>query len=1035
MAGRFQYQHADSALVRAVQHSDLAVPPWPDLTGAKSGHMEGWCTWLREVWALETVAAAIEHASPVLARQMEAVCRGQVPEARQARRMVRSVARYVLRMTGRATPFGLFAGVTTASFGRGVAIHWGGGHRAIARAGGSWLAEVIAQLESCERLLERLPVVRNNLCFVRGGRLVVPYQSRSQDDRRTTAVEVSIRYTAAVKLAVHTASSPVPCADLVVTLSGAFPATPASRILGLLSDLVLHGVLISSLNAPSTVTDAFSHLLAQLEAARASDVPQVADVLGRLREIEHGLRCHNRAASVGAGRSIRRTLVERMAAVSSKAAQPIAVDVRLDCSLVLPQQVAREAEAAAAALARLTAHPFGTPAWQSYHNRFFERYGIGALVPLLDVVDADVGLGFPAGYAGSTAPEPPGSRSARDERLLALAQTAALDGRDEIVVDERLIDELAAGDLDQAHMPPDRELCFEVHAPSGAALDRGEFELGIVSVSRGVGTMAGRFIGILDRSHQRRMAGIVAQLPASDPDALRAQLSFPPLAAGAADVTRAPELLPQVISLSEHRDERKAVIRLADLAVACDSHRLYLASLTLRRRLEPMMLHALDLRVHTPPLARFLAEVTRAQLAVFAGFDWGAARALPFLPRVRYRRMILSPARWLLARNELPGRDTAGLEWESAFAAWSARRRLPDTIYVTEGDRRLRLDLRQAGHRALLRAHLSRAEQVRLTEAPGPDAYGWFGGRAHEISLPLMATHPARWAALLELRAAPVIGRDHGHLPGASRWLYAKLYGHRERQAEILAEHLHELLSAWDEPPLWWFVRYRDPEWHLRLRIALPDTRTFGLAAHRVSTWADCLRRRGLLRDVQFATYRPETGRWGGGAAMAAAEEAFAADSRALVAQFAEPATSPAQALCAAHFVAIAAGFTGSVDAGMKWLIEHARPGTSSPRPQPGLADLAVHLADPLDDWAALRASPGGESIIGAWRPRRHALADYRARLCVTEGGEPNGTLVSLLHAHHIRAVGIDRDDELICLRLARAAALAWEARTARSRT
>src|SRR6266511_1494011 len=176
MASRQPYQHAEAALVRAAQYASLPLPAWPDLRGATPAHVERWCAWLQEVWALDEVAEAVEHASPVLTGQMQAVCAGRRPEARQARRMVRSIGRYLLRLTGRATPCGLFAGVTSASFGREVAIRWGGGHRPIAGAGASWLAAVIARLESCSQMLERLPLVANNTCFVRGGRLVVPYQ-------------------------------------------------------------------------------------------------------------------------------------------------------------------------------------------------------------------------------------------------------------------------------------------------------------------------------------------------------------------------------------------------------------------------------------------------------------------------------------------------------------------------------------------------------------------------------------------------------------------------------------------------------------------------------------------------------------------------------------------------------------------------------------------------------------------------------------------------------------------------------------------
>jgi thiopeptide-type bacteriocin biosynthesis protein len=1023
MAGRQLYQHVDGALVRAARHAVLALPAWPYLTGRTHTHVKAWCEWLREVWKLDEVAEAVEHASPVLARQVAQVCGGAQPDARRARRLVLSMAKYLLRMTSRATPFGLFAGVAAVSFGGDVAVRWGCAHRAVARADAFWLAGVIARLESCPDVLDRLPVVANNTCFVRGGRLVVPYQPSPRGP-----VEVSIRNTSAVRTAMKAATSPIGCRELAAALSDRFSTASPSAVAGLLADLVAKRALITSLHGPSTVTDAFGHLLEQLDAAEASEIPHVAELLCRLREIGLGLRRHNRAASPAVARTIRAAVTGQMAAVSATDGQPLAVDLRLDCTLALPSQVAREAEAAASALARLTRHPFGAPALQSYHTRFFERYGIGAFVPVLDVVDADVGLGFPGGYAGSQSKELRPSVSARDECLLMLAQTATLDGRDEVVLDDGHIAELAVGDLQRARMPAHIELCFQVHAASEAALGRCDFQLVVSGASRGAGTMSGRFIDVLEPADQQRMAGALARLPTGDAEALLVQLSFPPLDPATANVTRAPEVVPGVISLSEHRCPSNALIRLEDLAVACDSERLYLVSLSLGRRLEPVMLHALDLRAHTPPLARFLAEVSRAQVAVVTGFDWGAASVLPFLPRVRFGRTILSAARWLLSAGELPASGAPWREWDEAVTEWRARRRVPEVVLLTEGDQRLKLDLTEPAHLALLRTQLDRGGRAVLTEAPGRHALGWIGGRAHEIVVPLVAAQPARWPPLPPVTSARVLGRDHGHVPGASPWLYVKLYGHPDRQPEILAEYLPDLLPTWDETPLWWFIRYRDPDPHLRLRIALAVEGKFGPVAHEVSTWAGRLRRLGLLREVQFIPYYPETGRWGSGSAMAASEEVSCADSRALVAQFAEPDRPHAKALCAAHFVAIATGFTGSTRAGMKWLIDHARTDVPGSLPQDVVAE-AVRVADPTDDWAALRAAPGGAAIVARWEPRRQAFADYRLRLEHADGIDSDAVLVSLLHSHHIRAAGIDRDDERACLRLARAAAQTWTAR------
>lgn len=177
--------------------------------------------------------------------------------------------------------------------------------------------------------------------------------------------------------------------------------------------------------------------------------------------------------------------------------------------------------------------------------------------------------------------------------------------------------------------------------------------------------------------------------------------------------------------------------------------------------------------------------------------------------------------------------------------------------------------------------------------------------------------------------------------------------------------HLPDLLSTWDSTPQWWFLRYQDPEPHLRLRIRLRTAEDFGQAAQRVGAWAAGLRRRGLVGQVQLDTYYPETGRFGGGAAMAAAESVFGADSAAAIAQLTHTGRSGAphqHALIAASLVDLAISFAEGIGTGMRWLIDHV---DKAPIPAPAreLHDHAIRLADPHDGWATLRAISGGEDI------------------------------------------------------------------------
>lgn len=1023
------YRFIDAATLRASAHVDRPSP-WPDFSGDAGPDVERWRAWLAQVWADDSMTEAIEVASPVLAQRVRAVCDGQLDEPRQVRRVVVSVARYLLRMTSRATPFGLFAGVAPARSGPRSAVRWKSRHRVVARVDAAWLAGVITRLETCIELRRRLLVVRNSLCFLRGDRLVVPWQQQAGGSGERDPAEISVRHTDAVAAVMHAADTPTLVADLAGKLSAKYPETPRTVIEGMLSELVACRILLTSLRPPMTATDPLSHVLEQLDAVDAEAIPQAAPLVRELRIVHAELARYSRIRSLRDRWRVRASVAGRMKGLFDGGQQPFGVDLRLDCEVTLPAAVPREAEGAAAALARLSPYPRGDPSWRDYHARFLERYGTGALVPVIELVNPDIGLGFPAGYRDSLLDASVQPMSKRDERLLALAQQAVLDGSGEIILTDQTIAELAGNQPAEVDVPPHTELCLQIHAATRDALDAGEFQLMVVSAARAAGITAGRFLDLFDPADRNRMTQAYAALPTADPDALPIQVSCPPLYPRTETVARTPEILPSLLPVAEFPHSTSRVrLTLEDLAVSANDHRLSLVSLPNGRPVEPLLFSAVELRNRTQPVVRFLCEISRSRTVVLLPFSWGVGSRLPFLPRVRYGRSILAPARWNLPASDLPDSDTTWKHWDSAFTTCRSRLRVPDMVFLGEGDQRIRLDLAEQAHRYLLRSHLDRHGHATLIEAPDSSAYGWLGGRAHEIVVPLAAARPSSRPSRQHRSTPYMIGREHGHLPGFSPWLYVKLYTHPDRQPTILISHLPGLLSAWDEPPEWWYVSYRDPDPHLRLRIRLPGRDAYGQAVQRVGAWAAGLRRLGLASQIKIDSYYPETGRYGTGAAMVAAEAVFAADSAAAIAQMTYTVTGVPHphAVAAASFVDLATTFSGSVRDGMQWLIANVRTDRSAPVPKV-VRDEAVRLADPRDDWAALRELPGGEALARTWSARRTALAAYHT--CLIDGGQPtpDSVLPSLLHMHHVRTFGIDRDAERGCHRLARAAALSWRA-------
>lgn len=1023
MASSTAFRAGTTALVRAVARPQPLVSPCPDLDAFSPDGEAARLAWLREVWSQEDVAEALKHASPVLASQVRALCSSSTPAARDVRRAVSSVARYVLRAEQRATPFGLFAGVAPAAIGTRARAKWGSDHVVIGRPSAEWLAAVVERLESRPELLERLPVVVNNTATRRGDRLIVPYQADAQSDRRP-AVEASVALTEPVRAVLEAAREPICAGPLADKLVADFPGAGPGKARRLVEGLIRNEVLITSLHAPSTETDALDYLLAQLDAVEADTVTQVADTIRELRAVQADLcDCGSRS---GRGRAAARM----RALVPGLRCHPLALDLRLDAEVELPQEVAREVERAVGVLARVSALPYGTAAWKAYQRRFYERYGIGTMVPLTEVV-ADSGTGFPDGYPGAPSDGRRSRLSARDDTLVRLAQAAVLDGRHEVVLTDELI---AAMDLgpESPRVPPHLELGVRVHAASTEELQRGHFRLEVASVSRGIGVTTGRFLAVLAPEDRERLSAELTDLPTADEGTVPAQLSFPPLLPTSAHVTRAPQVLSTVISVQEHRSISSDVLTPDDLAVACDGRRMYLAAPERGQRIEAVGMHALNLKEHTPPLVRFLTELSRAQCAQVTLFNWGAATAMPFLPRLRYGRTVLAPARWRLDASELPGRDHPQALWDTALEEWRTRRRMPQRVALAEEDRRLLLDLDQAVHRTLLRRHLDRTRLAVLVEGPDADTYGWCEGRAHEVVVPLRATRPPAWPLLPAPAPARRCSPAQIQTPGVSALLLATLYGDRRRQDTVLAQHIPGLLDQLGSPP-WWFIRFRDPDHHLRVRIALPDPEAFAATAHAVGTWANELRSAGLLSDVRFPTSYREMGRWGSGTAWDAAENVFRADSRAVLTQLSQPLRPQSRALVAAHTIAIATAFLGSHEAAMRWLINHIPPTAPAPVARPQFTET-VRLADPSGDWAALRDVPGGEAIVEAWTDRDAALAAYHPHLPGpdTQGIRRDDVLSSLLHVHFVRHLAVDFPEEAICLYLTRAAALAWISRRTR---
>jgi lantibiotic biosynthesis protein len=825
------------------------------------------------------VRAAIAVGSPDLAAALARTNPGDPGAARLRRKL----ERYRIRMSTRPTPYGLFAGVGLVRWGSATDLALADRPpRTRTRPDMEWLLGLVERLERDPGVRSELSLVTNSTVLMRAGRAFV---------RRGSRPAASVRATGAVRRALALARAPIARGALAAELATE-PGATHEKVARLIDDLLREGFLLLDLTPPPTAADPLGRVcdrLAEIPAARSAR-RALAALQGALAGWDE-LPIEERAA--GWSRAVDRARAVHAGEGSANALQT-------DAALPLTgarvnAAIADEAARAAELLLRVGPYPYGSPRLASYRHAFEARYGPDRDVPLLELLDPDFGLGPLAdGDEDATAVQ---AARARRPVLLDLALEALRERRLAIELDDDLVARLETWTPEAAAAPASLELSVFVAASSPAAIDDGAFRvvvgpnLGADAAGRGLG----RFVDLLGPRAREGMAAVARAEERLARGAILAELVFTPDWSRAANVAVRPPTRAREIPIAAPPGvPADAVVPLDELVVGVRAGRLAVLWPAREAEVVAVQGHMLN-PLQAPPEAAFLLEAARGFRAQLVPFDWGPAASFPFLPRVQRGRIVLSLARWRVDPSRGDLEPASGEEFASSLASWRERFAVPRHVYLAVVDNRLMLDLEQAEHVELLREELRRLPQDHtavLEEAlPGPD-HAWLpgpdGGHLAELVVPLaLAERGAPAAAPPAARtraagAAPSAGARL-RLPG-SDWLYAKLYGPRSFEDELIAGPLRSFgqfaLGAGLSDG-WFFVRYEDPRPHLRVRFHGEPTTLTGALMRELCEWAAGLVGDGVATELAIDTYEREVERYGGERGMLASEAVFVADSAA----------------------------------------------------------------------------------------------------------------------------------------------------------
>ncbi|GHE86328.1 lantibiotic dehydratase [Streptomyces longispororuber] len=871
----------------AVPAGNTELPSDADLVAAIRGMMRH-----------DDLREAVEVSSASLMAMVEKVESGApVPRKRLLSSAV-SLTRYALRSAGRPTPFGLQAGVAPAATGTRSRFAWSGEHRKATRVDAGWFTDMVMRHLDLPAVRHRMEVVTNDLCTERGDRLVLPYVTAAARAGGSAAAaagqEVSLRRTPVLRWALDTARRPVTYAALLDAAGHEFPAVPATTLDDLLLRLVRCEVLLTELST-ATVDEALLDRTLDLLSAVPED-------RAAFTEVREALAAYADEPVGSGGKEWQRAVTAARRVQESP--HPVAqVDLRVGADVTLPDTVLREAERCATALWRMSPDDGRHPEMRAYYEAFVERYGEGGAARLPELVDPHRGLGFPAGYRNP--------RAARNGRLLLqanavkehgdprrqavmadLIQQGILRPDREVVLDEEAVRRLSTGTGTGTGTPPppSLELCLTLLADSVENLDSGDFRL-LVSPMLGsttAGASMGRFA---------ELAGIVDEVGrlmphTRDGDGVTAHLTFRPRSARSLNVSQVPLLAPYALPVGHFPRGTGPALDWRELLVTADEERLRLVCGRTGREVHPVVPHKLNLHDQAPNVARLLNDLRHTgRMKKLQLWDWAGYGASPWLPRVRMGRVVLSPLTW----NPGPElRDSAAARpgWDDALDHWRRRYAVPDRVCVTRADQVYELDLRDGFQREMFRRDLGKG-QVTVVESPRDlGSYGWCGDRANEVVVPLIGTPGPRAgtrAGRERHRSAyrgsrPVVSTAPMHSPGGD-WQYAQLLAAPEAHDHLIGALdplVRRIAPALDQ---WFFSRYYAPEPQVRLRLRPASPQEGARVRALLCDHLERLRGDGLLRQFALTAYEPETARYGGATALAAAEPVFCLDSRLALTQ------------------------------------------------------------------------------------------------------------------------------------------------------
>ncbi|MEN8908333.1 MAG: lantibiotic dehydratase [Clostridiales bacterium] len=859
----------------------------------------------------KAIREAIAVASLSLLKSIDKINFEKNPKKKE--QTVINFVKYLIRMSTRATPFGLFSAVTTGSITEeksNISLFSANSYKKNIRPDMEWLLSIIKKIEQDVNYVKQLNICTNSLVDYSGERAYLAYSTsygkENKNDKEQNNMEnVSVRFTEAVEFAFDCAKNPINYNSLLNKLFIKYPEEAKKVIEDFVWQLFETEFFISELRPPLMIKSPFEYVLNKM-----SFIKGLEEEVYKLRDIKTLIKKYE-DTTFGYGTDVYLHITNKMKDiyVKNKYLQVDFIAKKSECKI--NKNIAKEIEKIAQCLWRLSPEFTSTPEFSSYRNDFIEKYGVYRDISLLELLDIDRGLGPPAGYR-----YPEGSKTLDANIPIALTNMERfiqseiiknkIEGNiTEIELTDEIIEKIEPIKPDYSKAPISMELYFSIYSDSQINSESDNFEL-ILSPnpgSYGAGKTFGRFFHYLDNESREKIKSINNIEKTYYEDTIFAELVFMPDSGRSANICILDNYRDYEIVLSTNSSKSsKQTLPLSDLLIGTNYNQFYIKSKSLGKRVIVTTGHMLNLN-RAPNIYRFLREVSSDGLRNWFPLMKGSVDNLPFVPRIRYKKTILSPAMWNFSWESINEKDDKIKNNIKMFIEkiknWRNKWNVTRYVYLTEMDNRILLDLESNVHLKLLLSETSKLNsysalslvEAKIDKSISINKRKYFA----EIVVPLIKNKKfvknntiTQENNELGIKNRILLNKTSKFsdsirikYPG-SDWLFIKFYGNKNREEEFIAFRLKEICKEIVENNYvekYFFMRYVDPEPHIRLRFNGNPQMLYATLLPKLYEYSISLKNEGLLSRLVLDTYEREVERYGGPEIIDFAEDIFYIDS------------------------------------------------------------------------------------------------------------------------------------------------------------